>query len=104
MLKNASQLFQKESLLLKTQALERRISKMNSIELKNRKYTLIEEIMRIESDSVIEKIEKFIQEENQRKKSPLSYTIEELKQEVAEAEKESDSNTQEEVKAMSWKK
>ncbi len=77
---------------------------MNSTELKNRKYTLIEEIMRIESDSVIEKIEKLIEAENLHIKSPLSYSVEELKHEVAEAEKESESYTQEEVKAMTWKK
>ena len=77
---------------------------MNTIDLKNRKYTLIEEIMRIDSDTILEKIEKLIQKENQHKKSPLSYTIEELKHEVAEAEKETGLYSQDEVKAMSWKK
>ena len=77
---------------------------MNTTELNNRKYTLIEEIMRIENDAVIEKIEKLIAGENQTTKSPLAYTVEEIKQEVAEAEKESNMYTQDEVKAMSWKK
>lgn len=77
---------------------------MNTKELNNRKYTLIEEIMRIENDAVIEKIEKLIAGENQTNKSPLAYTVEEIKQEAAEAEKESNVYTQDEVKAMSWKK
>ncbi len=77
---------------------------MNTIDLNNRKYTLIEEIMHIDSDAILEKIEELIQKENQYKKSPLSYTIEELKQEVAEAEKETGLYTQDEAKAMSWKK
>ena len=77
---------------------------MTTLELNNRKYTLIEEIMRIDSDAVIKKIEKLIDKEKQYKKSPLSYTIEELKQEVAEAEIETVKFSQEEVKAMSWKK
>ena len=84
--------------------MERRQWKMTTLELNNRKYTLIEEIMRIDSDAVIEKIEKLIDKEKQYKKSPLSYTIEELKQEVAEAEIETVKFSQEEVKAMSWKK
>jgi len=77
---------------------------MTTIELNNRKYTLIEEIMRIDSDAVIEKIEKLIDKEKRYKKSPLSYTVEELKQEVAEAEKETVIYSQDDVKAMSWKK
>jgi hypothetical protein len=77
---------------------------MTTTELNNRKYTLIEEIMRIDSDAVIEKIEKLIDMEKRYKKSPLSYTLEELKQEVAEAENETVIHSQEEVKAMSWKK
>jgi len=77
---------------------------MTKIELNNRKYTLIEEIMRIDSDAVIEKIEKLIDKEKQHKKSPLSYTVEELKHEVAEAENETVNYTQDDVKAMSWKK
>lgn len=77
---------------------------MTTIELNNRKYTLIEEIMRIDSDEVIEKIEKLIDKEKQYKKSPLSYTVEELKQEVAEAENETLLYGQDEVKAISWKK
>ena len=76
---------------------------MTTIELNNRKYTLIEEIMRIDSDVVIEKIEKFIDKKKQYKKSPLSYTVEELKHEVAEAEKETVIYSQDDVKAMSWK-
>ncbi len=77
---------------------------MTTIELNNRKYTLIEEIMRIDNDAVIEKIEKLIDKEKQSKKSPLSYTVEELKLEVAEAENETVNFSQDEVKAMSWKK
>jgi len=77
---------------------------MTTIELNNRKYTLIEEIMRIDSDLVIEKIEKLIDSEKRYSKSPLSYTIEELKQEVAESESETILYSQDEVKAMSWKK
>lgn len=77
---------------------------MTTIELNNRKYTLIEEIMRIDSDAVIEKIEKLIDKEKQYKKSPLSYTVEELKHEVAEAENETVNYSQDDVKAMSWKK
>lgn len=77
---------------------------MTTIELNNRKYTLIEEIMRIDSDAVIEKIEKLIDKEKHYKKSPLLYTVEELKQEVAEAENEIVNYSQDDVKAMSWKK
>ncbi len=77
---------------------------MNTQELNNRKYTLIEEIMRIENDAVIEKIEKLVAKENRSKKSPLAYTVEEIKHEVAEAEKEPISYSQDEVKAMSWKR
>jgi len=60
--------------------------------------------MRIDSDAVIEKIEKLIAKEKHYKESPLSYSVEELKQEVAEAENETVIYSQEEVKAMSWKK
>jgi len=42
---------------------------MTTIKLNNRKYTLIEEIMRIDSDAVIEKIEKLIDKEKQYKKA-----------------------------------
>jgi hypothetical protein len=77
---------------------------MNTIEHNNRKYSLIEEIMRIESDTVLEIIENLIHKETLQNKSPLSYTIEELKHEVAEAEKETVLYSQDEVKAMSWKK
>lgn len=77
---------------------------MTTIELNNRKYTLITEIMRIDSEAVIEKIEKFLDKETRYKKSPLSFTEEELKLEIAEAEKETVLYSQDEVKAMSWKK
>ena len=75
---------------------------MTTLELNNRKYALIEEIMRIDSDRIIEKIEKLIAKEIKYKKSPLSYSVEELKQEVAEAENETVIYSQEEVKAMSF--
>lgn len=65
---------------------------------------LLEEIMRIDSDTLLEKIEKLIAKERQYKKSPLAYTIEELKQEIAAAENESDSYSHMDVKAMSWNK
>lgn len=61
---------------------------MSTIELNNRKYTLIEEIMGIENDAIIEKIEKLVANEKKSTKSPIAYTLEEIKQEVAEAEKE----------------
>ncbi|MDP2887937.1 MAG: hypothetical protein Q8P34_03100 [Bacteroidota bacterium] len=77
---------------------------MTTIELNNRKYTLIEEIMRIDSDVIIEKIEKLIDSEKRYSKSPTSYTIEELKHEVAESESETVLHSQDEVKAMLWKK
>lgn len=77
---------------------------MNTIDFNNRKYTLIEEIMRIDSDVLLEKIEKFIAKESLPEKSPLGYTTDELRREIAEAENESDSYSHEEVKAMSWKK
>ena len=77
---------------------------MTTIELNNRKSTLIAEIMLIDSEAVIEKIERLINKETLHKKSPLSFTVEELKQEIAEAEKESVLYSQDEVKAMSWKK
>lgn len=77
---------------------------MNILELNNRKYTLIEQIMHIENDDILKKIEKLVARENQSKKSPIAYSIEEIKQEVADAEKELNSYSQEEVKAMSWKK
>lgn len=77
---------------------------MSTIELKNRKYSLIEEIMGIENDAIIEKIEKLIAREKKSAKSPIAYTIEEIKLEVAEAEQETGIYSQDEVKAMSWKK
>ncbi len=77
---------------------------MNTLELNNRKYTLIEEIMRIENDELIEKIEKLVAKETKTKKSPIAYSVEEIRHEVAEAEKETNSYSQDEVKAMSWKK
>lgn len=51
---------------------------MTTIELNNRKYTLIEEIMRIDSDAVIEKIEKLIDNKKQYRKSPLSYLLKKI--------------------------
>ena len=72
---------------------------MDTNDFNNRKYTLIEEIIRLESVVIIEKIEKLIHKENQLKKSPLSYVVEELKQEVAEAEKEIVLYSQDEVRA-----
>lgn len=77
---------------------------MNTLELNNRKYTLITEIMRIDSEAVIEKIEKLIDKETSHKKSPLSFSLEELKQEIVEAEKETVLFSQDEVKTMLWKK
>jgi len=77
---------------------------MTTIELNNRKYTLISEIMNIDSEAIINKIEKIIIKETLDKKSPLSFTVEELKIEIAEAEKETISYSHEEVKAMSWKR
>jgi hypothetical protein len=77
---------------------------MNTIKLNNRKYTLIEEIMRIDSDEILEKLENLIDKEKHLKKSPLSYTVDEIKQEVAEAEAEIIQYSQDEVKAMTWKK
>lgn len=81
---------------------------MNTTELNNRKYTLISEITRIESEEVIKKIEKLIDKEiltekNLLKKSPLAFTVEELKFEIEEAEKETGFYTQEQVSSMSWK-
>jgi hypothetical protein len=60
--------------------------------------------MSIESESVIEIIEKLLVEESSCKKSPISFTIEELKHEIREAEKEGTSYSQDEVKSMSWEK
>ena len=77
---------------------------MSTTELNNRKYTLITEITRIENEAVIKKIEKLIDKETKSNKSPLSFTLEELKLEIAEAEKQTMLYTQDEVKAMSWKK
>jgi hypothetical protein len=77
---------------------------MGAIELKNRKYSLIEEIMGIENDAIIEKIEQLLAREKKSTKSPIAYTMEEIKQEVAEAEQETGMYSQGEVKAMSWKK
>lgn len=82
---------------------------MTTTELNNRKYTLIKEITCLESEDVIEKIERLISKETLHKKllhkkSPISFTEEELKLEIEEAEKETDLYTNEEVKAMSWKK
>jgi hypothetical protein len=77
---------------------------MTTSELNNRKYTLITEITRIENEAVIKKIEKLIDEETKSNKSPLSFTHEELKLEIAEAEKQTILYSQDEVKAMSWKK
>jgi len=77
---------------------------MTTIELNSRKYSLITEIMRIDSEDVIEKIEQLINSETHYKRSPISFTLEELKIEIAEAEKESVLFNQEEVKTMTWKK
>jgi hypothetical protein len=77
---------------------------MNTIEFNNRKYTLISEIMTIDSEAVIDKIEKIIIKETLDKKSPLSFTVEELKQEIIEAQKETFSYSHDDVKAMSWKR
>jgi hypothetical protein len=77
---------------------------MTTLELNNRKYTLITEIMRIESELVIEKIEKLLVEEPFSKKSPLSFTMDELKIEIEEAEKEGTSYSHDEVKTLSWEK
>lgn len=77
---------------------------MTTLELNNRKYTLMTEIMRIDSEDVISKIENLINKETLNKKSPLSFTIDELKKEIAEAEKETVLYNPDEVKAMSWKK
>ena len=73
-------------------------------ELNNRKYTHITEITRIENEAVIKKIEKLIDKETKSNKSPLLFTPEELKLEIAEAEKQTTLYSQDEVKAMSWKK
>jgi len=77
---------------------------MNTLELNNRKYTLIEKIMRLESDIIIKKIEDIVAAESKPQNGPIAYTPEEIKLEVAEAEKETISYSQEEVKTMSWKK
>lgn len=77
---------------------------MTTKELNNRKYTLITEITYIENEAVIAKIEKLIEKETKANKSPLSFSPEELKVEIAEAEKETILYSQDEVKAMSWKK
>jgi hypothetical protein len=77
---------------------------MTTIELNSRKYSLIAEIMRINSEDVIERIENLINSETQYKRSPLSFTVEELKIEIAEAENESVLFNQDEVKTMTWKK
>ena len=77
---------------------------MNTLELNNRKYTLIEKIMRLESDITIKKIEDIVAAESPLQCSPIAYTLEEIKQEVAEAEKEIGLYSQEVVKTMSWKK
>ena len=73
-------------------------------ELNNRKYTLITEITHIENEAVIKKLEKLIERETKSIKSPLSFTPEELKLEIAEAEQQTILYSQDEVKAMSWKK
>lgn len=77
---------------------------MNTIDFNNRKYILLEEIMRIDSDALLEKIEKVIAKERRTQKGPLAYTIDELKLEIAEAENESDSYSHDEVKAILWNK
>ncbi|HLN72353.1 MAG TPA: hypothetical protein VK205_03610 [Prolixibacteraceae bacterium] len=82
---------------------------MNTTELNNRKYALIAEITHIESEEVIKKIEKLIDRETHHqksllKKSPLAFTAEELKLEIAEAEKETNAYIQDEVKGVMWKK
>ncbi len=77
---------------------------MNTLELNNRKYTLIEKIMRLESDITIKKIEDIVAAESPLQSSPIAYTLEEIKQEVEEAEKETGLYSQEVVKTMSWKK
>lgn len=77
---------------------------MTTTELNNRKYSLITEITRIENEAVIKKIEKLIDKETRSNKSPLSFTTEELKLEIAEAEKQTVLFSQNEVKTMSWKK
>lgn len=77
---------------------------MTATELNNRKYSLITEITRIENEAVIKKLEKLIDKETKSNKSPLSFTPEELKLEIAEAEKQTILYSQDEVKAMTWKR
>ena len=77
---------------------------MTTKELNNRKYTLITEITNIENEAVIKNIENLIEKETRSNKSPLSFTPEELKLEIAEAEKQTILYSHDEVKAMSWKK
>ncbi len=76
---------------------------MTTLELNNRKYCIISEIMRIESEALIDRIEKIIKQETHAQ-SPLSFTFDELKQEIEEAEKETISYNHHEIKEMSWKK
>jgi hypothetical protein len=77
---------------------------MTTFELNNRKYTLISEIMSVENEGVITKLENLLKKEISSPKSPLSFTMKELKNEIAEAEKEIILHSQDELKAMSWKK
>jgi len=77
---------------------------MTTTEINNRKYSLITEITRIENEAVIKKLEKLIDKETKSNKSPLSFTPEELKLEIAEAEKQTILYSQDEVKAMTWKR
>lgn len=51
---------------------------MSTIELNNRKYTLIEEIMGIENDAIIEKIEKLVANEKKVQKAQLLIPLKKL--------------------------
>ena len=77
---------------------------MTFLELNNRKQSLAAKILKIDNENMILKIEKLIDMEKHSSKSPLSFSVEELKFEITEAENETGSFSQDDLKAMKWEK
>jgi len=71
---------------------------MTFLELNKRKQSLVSKILKIDNETMILKIEKLIDMEKHLSNSPLSFTVDELKFEISEAEKESDSYNQVDLK------
>lgn len=77
---------------------------MTAIELNNRKQNLISKILKLDNEDTILKIEKVLNKEGRIIASPIAFTLDELKHEISEAEKEELIISQEDLKNMRWEK